>query len=161
MDVTAYITRLYAAFAEAPRPSEKEITPHRCWECDEAAARLAPHEYTGVPDEDMNWLGDCLPLLSQKAFRYYLPSFVAFCLRHEDSNASAFIDYNLAPSPSLDEGERNRFAYFSAEERQAIAEFVEHRSKEEGAGSDRRHLDQAAEYWSARADTSREGTRDV
>jgi hypothetical protein len=86
VDVSAYTRRLYAAFAETPRPGEKEITPHRCGECDEVAARLAVHEHSEVPDEEMYWLGDSLPLLCPKAFRYYLPSLVAFCLMHRESS---------------------------------------------------------------------------
>ena len=160
MDISAYTKRLYAAFAEAPRPNEKEITPHRCGECDEVAARLAPHEHTEVPVEDMYWLGDSLPLLSPKAFRYYLPSFVAFCLAHRESSLDALINYNLAPSASLDEGERNRFAYFAPLEREVIAEFVEHRSNLDGADFDRQYLDQAAEYWGATPDRSPGRTRD-
>ena len=156
MDVSEYIKRLYGAFAEAPRPSEKEVTPHRCGECDEVAARLAPHEHDAVPVADMYWLGDSLPLLSPKAFRYYLPSFVAFCLTHRDSSVDALINYNLAPSASLDEGERDRFGYFSPSERQVIAEFVEHRSKMDGAEFDRQYLEKATQYWSATSEKSLE-----
>jgi hypothetical protein len=149
VDIGAYIKRLYIAFAEAPRPREMEIAPHRCGECDEVASRLAPHEHDAVPDDDMYWLGDSLPLLSPKAFRYYLPSFVAFSLAHQDSSLEALINYNLAPSAELDVGERDRFAYFSPEERKVIAEFVAYRSSLEGADFDRQHLDQAIQYWSA------------
>ena len=160
MDLDAYIKRLYIAFAEAPRPSEKEITPHRCGECDEVASRLASHEHNEVPDEDMYWLGDSLPLLSPKAFRYYLPSFVAFSLAHRDSSLDALINYNLAPSATLDEGERDRFTYFSPEERKVIVEFVVYRSNLEGAEFDRQYLDQAMQYWSTTPNTSLERTRE-
>jgi hypothetical protein len=156
VDIDAYTNRLYVAFADAPRPSEKEITPHRCGECDEVASRLAAHEHSQVPDEDMYWLGDSLPLLSPKAFRYYLPSFVAFCLKHAESSLDALINYNLAPSDSFDEGDRNRFAYFAPEERKVMAEFVEHRAKLEGAEFDRAYLDKAMQYWSATPDISQE-----
>ena len=160
MDVSTYIKRLYAAFADAPRPSAKEITPHRCGECDEVASRLAPHEHNEVPDEDMYWLGDSLPLLSPKAFRYYLPSFVAFSLTHRESSLDALINYNLAPSPSLDEGDRDRFEYFSPEEREVMVEFVGYRASLEGADFDRQYLDQAVRYWRATPDTSFERTRE-
>jgi hypothetical protein len=149
VDVCTYIKRLYIAFADAPRPNETEITPHRCGECDEVASRLARHEHDAVPDEDMYWLGDSLPLLSPKAFRYYLPSFVAFCLAHQDSSLDALINYNLAPSATLDIGERDRFAWFAPEERKVIAEFVAYRSSLEGADFDRPFLDEAMRYWSA------------
>lgn len=116
------------------------------------AQRLAPHEYASVPVDDLYWLGDTLPLLSPKAFRYYLPSFVAFCLTHRESSVDAVINYNLSPSPSLDEGERNRFANFSDDERVLIAEFVEHRRAEAGAEFDQSFLDRAAEFWRARVE---------
>src|SRR5262245_23342362 len=97
MDTTEFVERLYEAFSQAPRPAEEEIAPHRCGECDEVAARLAPHESRRVPDEDMFWLGDSMPLLGHKAFRYYLPRFVEFCLKQPNSSADAVIDYNLGP----------------------------------------------------------------
>ncbi|MDF3020196.1 MAG: hypothetical protein K0Q92_1499 [Steroidobacteraceae bacterium] len=108
----------------------------------------------------MYWLGDSLPLLSPKAFRYYLPGFVAFSLTHRESSLDALINYNLAPSPSLDEGDRNRFAYFSPEEREVMAEFVGYRSSLEGAEFDRQYLDQAVRYWRATPNTSFGRTRE-
>jgi hypothetical protein len=153
MDVDEYIARLYSAFGDAPRPSRREIAPHRCCECDEVASRLAPHRHDEVPPEDMYWLGDCLPLLSPKAFRYYLPSFVAFCLKHRDSSVEALMNYNLAPCGSLDEGERDRCAYFAPSERAVIAEFVVHRTKElEDGDYDHQYLEEAAQYWGAPSD---------
>ena len=147
VDVDAYVERLYTAFAEAPRPTAGAITPHRCCECDEVAARLAPHESRNVPSQDMYWLGDSLPLLGPKAFRYFLPRFIEFCLRHGESSLDGLINYNLAPSASLDEGERNRFAGFTPAERSAVLEFVDYRSQLEGAEFDSEHLEQARQFW--------------
>jgi hypothetical protein len=64
----------------------------------------------------------------------------------------ALINYNLAPTASLDDGERNRFVDFSPEERRVIAEFVAYRSKLEGAEFDRPYLERAIEYWRAAPD---------
>ena len=160
MDVSAYIDRLYAAFAAAPRPKEDEITPHRCPECDEVAARLAPHESREVPDEDMYWLGDSLTLLGPKSFSYYLPRFIAFCLLHRDSSLDALINYNLAPSGPLDEGERDRFSTFSPSEGRAVLEFVNYRLHLDDVGSDTQYLEQAAKHWRATPNTSFERTRE-
>ena len=159
MDAAAFIKRLFAAFAEAPRPSKDEITPHRCLECDDVAARLAAHSHAEVPDEDLYFLGDSLPLLSPKAFRYYLPSYVAFCMTHRDSGVDGLINYSLAPSSSLDEGERDRFAYFSPEERSVIAEFVEYRASLEEAEFDRQYLEQARQYWGTTPNNKLQRTR--
>jgi hypothetical protein len=147
VDGPDYIARLYRAFAGAPRPERGEITPHRCAECDEVAARLSPHDARAVPDDDMLWLGDSLPLLSPKAFRYYLPRFIEFCLGTPQSSTDAVINYNLAPSASLDVGERNRFAGFADAERRVVLEFVEHRLGLPDNELDQPYLECAVVFW--------------
>ena len=85
------------------------------------ATRLAPHAVQDVPRDDLLWLGNsAMPLLGPKAFRYYLPRFIEFCLLTPQSSANAVINYNLAPSGDLDVGERNRFAQFNEAERHAV-----------------------------------------
>ena len=90
-------------------------------------SRLAPHEARHVPDAQMDALGGGLPLLGPEAFRYYLPRFIEFSLLHRDSEAAAYIIYNLAPDPDLDVGPRNRFLYFTPEEREALRKYIEYR----------------------------------
>jgi hypothetical protein len=146
VDTTDYIERLYQAFADAPRPDRDEITPHRCDECDEVSARFSRHPARDVPHDDMLWLGDSMPLLSPKAFRYYLPRFIEFCLVTPQSSADAMINYNLAPS-GVDLGERNRFAQFSDAERRAVHEFVEYRAALPDYEFDQEYLEDARKFW--------------
>lgn len=136
-----------ASTADVPRPERGEITPHSCDECDEVSARLSPHRAGDVPSADMHWLGDSLPLLSPKAFRYYLPRFIEFCLLTSQSSVEAVINYNLAPSGDLDVGERNRFAGFTAAQRQVVLEFVELRANSPDYQSDRAYLKDALAFW--------------
>ena len=110
MNEEDYIENLYKAFTDAPRPAKSEIAPHICDECEEVARRLGEHAVREVPNDDMHWLGDSMPLLGPKAFRYYLPRFIEFCIKTPESSLDALINYNLAPSPDLDVGDRNRFA---------------------------------------------------
>jgi len=147
VDVADYIDRLYRAFAEAPRRDRDESTPHRCCECDEVAARLSRYAARDVPDDEMLRLGDSLPLLSPKAFRYYLPRFIEFCLTTPESSAEAVMNCNLAPSGDLDVGERNRFAQFSEAERRVVLEFVECRAASPDYESDREFLDEVLGFW--------------
>jgi hypothetical protein len=147
-----YIPRLYRVFAGAPRPQKEEITPHRCCECAEVTERLAPHEAARVPDEDMLWLGDSLPLLGPAAFRYYLPRFLEFCLTQPPSMLDAVLNYNLAPTGDLDLGERNRFADFTPTEARVVLEFVEYRAKGDDTDLDRAYLDKAREFWATLAE---------
>jgi hypothetical protein len=98
----------------------------------------------------MHWLGDCLPLLSAKAFRFYLPRFIEFCLTVPNSNVDALINYNLAPSTDLDVGERDRFAGFSEEERRVVLEFVEYRANLPDHIHDEPYLEAARSFWRER-----------
>jgi hypothetical protein len=118
---------IYAAFSSAPRPTPDVITPHRCEKCDDLASRLAPYEARQVPDSQMDVVGGDLPLLGPEAFRYYLPRFMEFSLLRRDSDAAAFIIYNLAPDPDLDIGPRNRFLHFTPEERESLRKYIEYR----------------------------------
>jgi Family of unknown function (DUF6714) len=147
VDIAYYIERLYGAFADAPRPGPGEITAHRCDECEEVSARLSRYAASDVPHDDMLWLGDSMPLLSPKAFRYYLPRFIEFCLVTPQSSAEATINYNLAPSGDLDVGERNRFAQFNDVERRIVLEFVEYRAGLPECKFDRRYLEDALAFW--------------
>jgi len=152
VDTAAYIERLYGAFSEAPRPERAEITPHRCEECDEIATRLALHAAWDVPHDDMLWLGDsAMPLLGPRAFRYYLPRFIEFCLLTPRSSAGAVVNYNLAPSGDLDVGERNRFSSFNKAERGVVLEFVEYRASLPESEFDQRYLEDARVFWSIAA----------
>ena len=96
----------------------------------------------------MLWLGDSLPLLSPKAFRYYLPRFIEFCLVTPQSSAEAVMNYNLAPSRDLDVGERNRFSQFNESERRGVLEFVEYRAALPDYEFDRKYLEDALRFWS-------------
>jgi hypothetical protein len=151
-DIAGYVERLYRAFSATPRPARDEIAPHRCCECDEVVRRLAPHESDGVPDHDMLWLGDTLPLLGPAAYRYYLPRFIEFCLANPPGMLDAVINYNLAPTGDLDVGDRNRFAAFTPGEARVVLEFVEHRAAEPDLDLDREYLDKAWEFWAALAE---------
>lgn len=155
-DIDSYVARLYRAFSAAPRPQADEIAPHRCCECDEVARRLAPHEAALVPDDDMLWLGDSLPLLGPAAFRYYLPRFIQFCLVKPPSMLDAVIDYNLHPTGDLDVADRNRFSTFQPGEARLVLEFVEHRACDPDLEPDREFLDKAWEFWAALAERAEE-----
>jgi hypothetical protein len=96
----------------------------------------------------MYWLGDSLPLLGPEAFRYYLPRFMEFSFKHPESSAAALVLFNLVPSANLDQGERNRFANFTSEERQAVIAFVRARATLPEAEFERSDIENALSYWS-------------
>jgi hypothetical protein len=160
VNVLAYIDRLYTAFSDAPRPDAKDIAPHRCLECDDVQLLLAPYDSRSVPDDAMSKLGDSLTLLGPNAFRYYLPRYIAFSIQHPESKLNEMINFNLAPSESLDEGSRDRFLSFAPRERQAVLEFVRYRAQLEFAELDGEYLEQAEKFWGAAPNKSLERTRE-
>lgn len=138
--LTAFI---YAAFKSAPKPNRDVITPHRCPECDDIAGRLAPHEAAHVPDAEMHHLGQSLTFLGPEAFRYYLPRFIEFSMAYPDSDAARYIVYNLAPAADLDVGSRNRFLYFSTDERKALRKYIEYLASSQDPYLDEKAVDEA------------------
>ena len=142
---TALAAFIYAAFSSAQKPKRDVITPHRCPECDDITAKLAPYEAAHVPDAEMQGLGQGLAFLGPEAFRHYLPRFIEFSMAYPDSDAARYIVYNLVPDPDLDVGPRNRFQFFSTEERKALRKFIEHRGSSEDPYLDENAVKQALE----------------
>ncbi len=125
------------------------ITPHRCEECDEVRDRLSRHEPRRVPESDMKWLGDSLPLLSPEALRYYLPRYLEFSITHRDSNACEFVLYHLSSEHPEEEYWAERYAVFSQEERDALVEYLRYRSGWAGAELEQAWVLRAIRFWSA------------
>ncbi len=77
MEADALLLRIQEAFASVPRPSEHEIAPHRCQECDELRNDLAPYDANAVPLEILRKHVWDLPLLSAEAKQYFLPAWLS------------------------------------------------------------------------------------
>jgi hypothetical protein len=147
VEAAELIERIYAAFSAAPRPDADEITPHRCWECDEVRDRLNRYQVREVPIDDMEWIGDCLPLLSPKALRYYLPRYLEYSITHQSSNARDFVLFHLSAEDPSQEYWSERYAAFSAPEQEAILHYLRYRATSPDAEFDQEALQRALEYW--------------
>jgi hypothetical protein len=127
--VTAIRRSVVQAFSAIARPTDHELAPHDCWECVEVRRRLSPHSFESVPDADLDWLRDSLPLLGPKGLHYYLPAYVLRSLRECNWDGIEFLIYHLAPTPiSLAERAdywRDRLQLFSAQERKTILSFLD------------------------------------
>jgi len=85
----------FAAFRNAPRPEKDQITPHECQECNQIRCDFHQLEAFEVPDEIIERHPDILPLFSEIAWRYYLPTYLDYSLRHPDSDAAGMLIINL------------------------------------------------------------------
>jgi len=76
MDVEQVRLEIARAFVDVAQPEAKDITPHRCDECDQLRNALAPYEWQDVPGDVLD---DCrwgMPLLSDDAKQHYLPAWM-------------------------------------------------------------------------------------
>jgi hypothetical protein len=147
----ALLESTYAAFSKAPRPTPDDITPHRCSECDDIRNRLSQYSVRDVPDEEMVWLVEAMPLLSPRALRYFLPRFVEFSLTHPDSIARDNVLYHLSAEHPNEPYWVERYAVFSSEERHAIANYLALRYTWPDAEFEKEHLERAMGLWHTEA----------
>lgn len=122
------------AFQEIPCPGDDRIVSHKCWECDEVAAKLKGtrwEEWVDKPGE-LSMRGAGIFLLSAEGFRYFLPAFLIASLKDNsnfisDALLSALEDPNLASikSAHIDENwYRRRMAGFSSKQLAAIRQYL-------------------------------------
>lgn len=146
------------------RAMDDYMSPEQCQK-----ARRADQEesWTDLTDDKIEKYNDVLTFLDTKGFRFYIPAFMRWVLRHPDSSCSANFCTIWALSPYLslstdaitddacDSGHFElsnwrveKYASLTAEQRQAIKSFLEFvtRSDPDGLGrSARVALDH---YWS-------------
>ena len=148
MDESQFIDALYAWFSAAPRPSAEEVTSHRCLQCDEICDELSRCTARSVPDDFFRGHADSLPLLTPTALRYFLPRYLEFSIRNQDSDLSDLILYSLSGCSSDQGFWLPRFQTFAHAERRAVAEFLKLRQMWADRDPDDPDLVEALHYWS-------------
>lgn len=141
------VSEFYKAFTDALRPSKREITIHRCYECDKVRDDFAQYSVDEVPDNLMNWHQDSIPLLTPKAFRYYLPRYVKYTCDYIDSNAVDNLLFNLSPDDPNNEFWSGRCDEFSHSERKAIVDYLEYRKSWQDAEFDMENIITGLNFW--------------
>jgi hypothetical protein len=115
------------AFAGVEHPTGRDLAPHDCDECEDVRERLAPRSFEAVPDEDLDWLRDSLPLLGPKGLNYYLPAYLLRVLREPEWDGTEYVMYHLSPTRESLAKEpeywRSRLGIFSLQQREAVLAF--------------------------------------
>lgn len=136
------IDNVHEAFKGVPLPSKEALWNHHCCECSETSAAFGARPWSEISLEEL-LSGRETALLSEAAWRYYLPSMVVWCVR-----APEVVDviqdnlvYQLAPPQTQEEWARKWFtpraSGFNREQRQAIVAFLnwyQERQEEHRAG---------------------------
>ena len=135
------------AFKEAPRPAREEITNHRCCECDRIRDDFAQYSVTDVPESVIEYHQDSIPLLSPKAFRYFLPRYVQVSCENRESDVTDMLLFNLSPDDPDSEFWSCRCDDFTESEKQAIINYLTYRKSWPDAVVDNRWIEPGMVYW--------------
>jgi hypothetical protein len=99
------------------------------------ARRLDPDvPWTEIADADISSNPEIFSFLDFSGFRYYLPAYITWSLRHFDDSNSASSDtvvYALNPQGRLGDVRLSYFERFSQEQRIAVARFLRFLAKQE------------------------------
>ena len=98
--IRSLMSRIAREFPEQGPPSESEIAPHQCDECDGVRKAFSAKGWKQLPAALIEANFDKLPLLSGMAFHYFLPAYLTYSLSHFDheSLVTQFTIYALAPA---------------------------------------------------------------
>jgi hypothetical protein len=141
------IIAVEAAFAEVPRPANVDLLHPECFDDMDIRGLYPMKRWQDVDDALVEYEYAALFFLSPAGFRFFLPAYLRWVLRHPYSEA-AVVDSAiraLTPQPGdLEAFSLSKFTELEATERAAILAFLE-------AMTINKELDMAPawEYWSA------------
>jgi hypothetical protein len=162
VDAHTIIDQIERAFAGVRRGS---ITLHEAEVIDaygtdaerrRARARDTEEDWRDVPDASVEACPDALTFVDPESWRFYLPAYMRYGLRHLQSRRSSTIDhaiYSLAKGGdrSLAEYKLHRFRTLNLEQAQAVRSFLVFAS-ENDAWCDGVVATEALGYWSRAAE---------
>jgi hypothetical protein len=161
------IDQVQAAFKDVPLPSRDALWNNHCCECSDTSAAFGARPWSEISLEDL-LSGRETALLSEVAWRYYIPSMIIWCIR-EPEVVDVIRDnlvFQLAPPETQEEWAwrwfKPRASGFNREQRQAIVAFLnwyQEREEENWTGSKASPLDHAARalaFWGKSRESLRE-----
>jgi len=136
------IDQVHAAFKNVPLPSKDALWNNHCCECSETSEAFGARPWSEISLEEL-LSGRETALLSEAAWRYYLPSMIIWCIRAPDvvDVIQDNLVYQLAPPETQKEWAWKWFmpraSGFNREQCQAIVAFLnwyQERQEENWAG---------------------------
>jgi hypothetical protein len=125
------LAQIESAFADAPRPSNRELLHERCAD-DNDIVRLYPiAHWRDMPDDLVESEYAGLSFLSPVGFRHFIPAYMGFALRRLDTGAAAVNStiWSLSPDvygdPELREFCISKLAPLDERQRAAVIAFLE------------------------------------
>jgi hypothetical protein len=139
-DVIGQIER---AFADPPRPADEQLLHPDARDDNDIKSLYGVAHWRDLSDEAVEYEYAALFFLGPAGFRHFLPAYMSFALRHQDSGAAVVGStvYALTPSQGdLRAFSLSKFALFDDAQRSAVLAFLE-------AMAGHEDVDEALEYW--------------
>jgi Family of unknown function (DUF6714) len=131
------IEAIEAAFAAVPRPTNEELLHPRCADDNDIVGLYPFQDWRTVPDDVIEREYAALSFLSAAGYRFFIPAFLLFTLRHPDSGAAVVDSTIWSLFPEMHDGDlmaftRSKFASLTPAERRAIERGLEALAPEPG-----------------------------
>lgn len=148
-NVDGIIAQIASAFADVPRPTNDELLHPNCFDDNDIAALYEIEDWRDLSDSMVENEYGALAFLSPEGFRFFIPAYMSFTLRHPESGAAAVQSTLMSLSPEYDQMfTPSKFAMLDAAQSAAVIAFLEAMSTYED-------VDEALVYWYERSESDR------
>jgi hypothetical protein len=141
------LAQIDAAFSDVPRPSNDDLLHPNCFDDNDIAALYAVANWRDLSDAMVENEYAALFFLSPEGFRFFIPAYMTFSLRHPTSGAAAVQSTLMSLSPDYDCAfTPSKFIHFVDAQAAVVVDFFEVMAQHE-------NVDDALLYWYERVAT--------
>lgn len=152
MKLSSLKKKILKVFPKTPPPALKEITRHRCSECNAVRRSFYNVEWWNADDALIDQSFGIISLFTAKSYHYYLPAFLLFSLKNFKpyNEVLQFVIYNLSLSERIDDMDfmMQRKAFFSKEQAQILTGFLQLVLADENLKIYHSDAEKALAFWS-------------
>jgi Family of unknown function (DUF6714) len=142
------LAQIDAAFSDMPRPSNDDLLHPSCFADNDIAELYGVRDWHDLADTTVENEYAALAFLSPEGFRFFIPAYMTFSMRHPASGAAAVQSTLMSLSPNYDCAfTPSKFIHFDEAQRSAVISFLE-------AMSEYDDVDDAHMFWQLSVETA-------
>jgi hypothetical protein len=135
------LAQIDAAFSDVPRPANHDLLHPNCFDDNDIAALYDVSSLRDLTDAMVENEYAALAFFSPEGFRFFLPAYLTFSLRHPTSGAAAVQSTLMSLSPDYDCAfTPSKFIHFDDAQAAVVVNFFEVMAQNE-------YVDDALLYW--------------